>query len=156
MIIYKLDFKPQKAFTLVELLVVVAIIGILASIAVPSYQNSVANSRRADAKGCLFGLANAMERHFTVNSSYMGAGGTNATPADSGAPRIYSATCPISGNIPYYNITIVDTTTANAFDIQAAPTGAQANERCGTLTLDQTGLKGISGAVNGLTVDDCW
>ena len=60
-----------KGFTLVELMIAVAIVGILASIAYPSYQDSVRKSRRADAKGALLGFANAMERHFTENNSYL-------------------------------------------------------------------------------------
>ncbi|MFI3186333.1 MAG: prepilin-type N-terminal cleavage/methylation domain-containing protein, partial [Methylococcaceae bacterium] len=57
--------QSQAGFTLIELMVTVAIVGILAAIAYPSYQDSVRKSRRADASGALLGLANAMERHFT-------------------------------------------------------------------------------------------
>jgi len=57
------DMNKQTAFTLIELMVTVAIVGILASIAYPSYQDSVRKSRRADVKGVVLGLANAMERH---------------------------------------------------------------------------------------------
>jgi prepilin-type N-terminal cleavage/methylation domain-containing protein len=60
----------KNGFTLIELMIVVAIIGILASIAYPSYQESILKSRRADAKGALLGFANAMERHFTETNSY--------------------------------------------------------------------------------------
>ena len=63
-----------KGFTLIELMIAVAIVGILAGIAYPSYQDSVRKSRRADAKGALLGFANAMERYFTENNSYLGAG----------------------------------------------------------------------------------
>lgn len=153
MIINKLDIKPQKAFTLVELLIVIAIIGILASIAIPSYQKSVSKSRRADAKGALLGFANAMERHFTENNTYEGAGGTSGTPEDTGAPRIYSAQSPVDGATAYYNLTInaADDTT---FTLHAAPTGIQANDDCGTLTLAHTGAKDVSSA--NLTAADCW
>ena len=54
-----------KGFTLIELMIAVAIVGILAGIAYPSYQDSVRKSRRADAQGALLGFANAMERYFT-------------------------------------------------------------------------------------------
>ncbi|MBT5967504.1 MAG: prepilin-type N-terminal cleavage/methylation domain-containing protein, partial [Gammaproteobacteria bacterium] len=54
--------REIKGFTIIELMITVAIIGILASIAYPSYQESVYKSRRADGKGALLGLANAMER----------------------------------------------------------------------------------------------
>jgi type IV pilus assembly protein PilE len=155
MIISKQNLKPQKAFTLVELLIVIAIIGILASIAIPSYQKSVSKSRRADAKGALLGFANAMERHFTENNSYCEAGTTTSGSCDdaTGAPTIYSTQSPVDGGTVYYNLTInaADDTT---FTLHAAPTGIQANDDCGTLTLAHTGARGVSGAT--LTAADCW
>ena len=81
----KIMTQKQQGFTLIELMVTVAIVGILAAIAYPSYQSSVIKSRRADAEGVLLGLANAMERHFTESNTYLGAGTT-----DTGAPSIYS------------------------------------------------------------------
>jgi len=110
--------NKQKAFTLIELMITVAIIGILASIAIPGYQGSVMKSRRADAKGALLSLANTMERNFTTTNSYVG-----VTPTNTG----------------YYTITI--TATASSYTLSAAPAGAQANDSCGTLTLTQTGVK---------------
>jgi len=139
----------QNGFTLIELMVTVAIVGILAGIAYPSYQDSVMKSRRADAKGALLGLANAMERHFTARNTYLGAG---TIDGDTGSPTIFSATCPVDGGTPYYNLTI-NAATASAYTLHAAPTGAQANDKCGTLSLTQTGARGISTA---LAVADCW
>jgi type IV pilus assembly protein PilE len=154
--------RQQNGFTLIELMIVVAIVGILAAIAVPSYQDSVRKSRRADAKGALLGLANAMERNFTTTNSYLGAAGTTATPADSGAPRIYAPKSPVDGIPKYYNLTIDATTTASTYKLNAAPittaaTGdstAQANDKCGTLTLTNTGVRGFTGGSG--TVADCW
>lgn len=141
--------NKQQAFTLIELMVTVAIVGILAGIAYPSYQDSVMTSRRADAKGALLGLANAMERHFTETNSYLGAG---TTSGNTGAPTIFSTTSPVDGGTPYYNLTI-NAATASSYTLNAAPTGAQANDQCGTLSLTQTGARGISTA---LPVTDCW
>lgn len=158
MIIYKLNLKPQQAFTLIELMIVVAIIGILASIAIPSYRNSVDKSRRADAKGAIMGLANAMERHFTEDGArgYCQAGTTTsgACTNATGAPTIYSTQSPVDGGTAYYNLTI-NAATATTFTLHATPTGVQANEKCGTLTLAHTGAKGVINT-NGLTVADCW
>jgi type IV pilus assembly protein PilE len=139
----------QNGFTLIELMVTVAIVGILAGIAYPSYQDSVMKSRRADAKGALLGLANAMERHFTARNTYLGAG---TIDGDTGSPTIFSATSPVDGGTPYYNLTI-NAATASAYTLHAVPTGAQANDKCGTLSLTQTGVRGISTA---LAVADCW
>lgn len=141
--------QRQNGFTLVELMIAVAIVGILAGIAYPSYQDSTMKSRRADAKGALLGLANAMERHFTETNSYLGAG---TTSGNTGSPTIFSATSPIGGGTAYYNLTI-NAVTASTYTLYAAPTGAQANDRCGTLSLTQTGVKGVSTSV---AVAECW
>ena len=132
----------QLGFTLIELMITVAIVGILASIAYPSYQDSVRKSRREDAKGVLLGLANAMERRFTENNFYTGASGTAGTPADTGAPRIY--TIPTATAI-YYTITI-SAASASSYTLSAVPTGT---DTCGTLTLDHIGVKTPSTA-------GCW
>jgi type IV pilus assembly protein PilE len=144
-----------KGFTLIELMITVAIVGILAGVAYPGYQDSVRKSRRADAQGALLGFANAMERYFTENNSYQGAAGTDTTPADTGSPRIYSTTSPVDGTTAYYNLTIT-AANASSYTLNATRTGAQSADKCGTLTLTNTGIKGITGADKGVTVADCW
>jgi type IV pilus assembly protein PilE len=142
----------QPGFTLIELMVTVTIVGILASIAYPSYQDSVMKSRRADAKGALLGFENAMERYFTGHNTYLGAG---AGGGNTGTPTIFSATSPVDGGTAYYDLTI-DAATASTYTLNATPAGVQANDKCGTLTLTHTGVKGIAGAASGVTVADCW
>lgn len=139
-----------KGFTLIELMIVVAIIGILAAIAYPSYQDSVRRSRRADAKAALLGFANAMERHYTVKSTYAGAA---AGGADTGAPAIYATEAPLDGGTKYYDLTI-NAAAGSSFTVWAAPKGAQADDPCGTLTLNQAGVKEVSGAT--LAANECW
>lgn len=128
----------QNAFTLIELMVTVAIVGILASIAYPTYQDSVMKSRRADAQGALLVYANTMERYFTVNNTYVGA------PTNSGTT--------------YYDITISTNpaVTASTYTLNAAPKEVQANDKCGTLTLTHRNEKGVVGAHTGITPTDCW
>lgn len=145
--------QKQNAFTLIELMITVAIIGILAGIAYPSYIDSVQKSRRSDATGALMGFANAMERRFTETNSYTGAAGTTATPADTGAPRIYPTQSPIDGGTKFYNLTI-NAASTTTYTLYAAPINAQSNDKCGTLTLDQTGTRGIT--ATGVTATDCW
>lgn len=132
---YKMKLKSQKAFTLLELMIVVAIVGILASVAIPSYQESVRKSRRSDATGALLVLANKMERLFTVNNSYA------------------TATSVAGDNTDYYTLSI--TKNATTYTLAAAPTtgSAQVGDSCGTLTLTHTGVKGQA---SGYTAADCW
>jgi type IV pilus assembly protein PilE len=140
-----------KGFTLIELMIAVAIVGILAAIAYPSYQNSVRDSRRADAKGALLAFANAMERHFTECNSYLGDG---AKCSETGKPAIFSAKSPVDGEAKYYDLTIGDDISASTYTLNAIPAGAQSGDKCGTLTLTQTGVR--SSVKDGNIVPDCW
>lgn len=155
--------NKTTGFTLIELMITIAIVGILASVAIPSYQESVIKSRRADAEGALMNFANAMERHFTEANSYCDAAVTGAkgtavedcgTAAnDAGAPRVYSAPTETAN---YYELSI-SAVSANSFTVSAEPAGNQANDKCGTLTLSQTGAKDIVvGEGSTVTADDCW
>ncbi len=146
---YKNYLKTQKAFTLIELMVVVAIIGIMASIAYPNYQDSVRRSRRADAKGVLLNFANAMERHFTENNTYCGAGTDDLglCLSATGVPTIFPTRSPIDGTTAYYNLTltpsstaVVTTITATSYNLRATPIGAQAGD--GILEINHTESKG--------------
>lgn len=142
----------QLGFNLVELLVVVTIIGIIGAVAYPSYLGSVRDTRRADCTGAITGLSSAMERFYSVNGTYLGAaaGGSNT-----GAPDVFSTTCPVDGNNPNYNLTI-QAATASTYTLRAAPVGDQTNDDCGSLSLTNTGLKGVVGAKTGVTWQDCW
>jgi len=127
--------KKQQGFTLMELMIVVAIIGILTAIAYPNYQESVNSSRRSDAQGALTGFAGAMERHFTANNSYLGAG---AGGADTGAPAIYATQSPLDGTSKFYNLTI-QAATATTYTLRATPINGQIGN--GLMELLSTGQK---------------
>ena len=134
--------KNHKGFTMIELMIVVAIVGILAAIAYPAYQEQVRQSRRADCAGELTLLANAMERWFTLNGSY---------PATVAAMN-FPANCPIDGGTVSYTFSI-PARTATTFTVQATPTGPQTSDKCGNLTLTHTGQQGVS---TGLPLTECW
>ena len=133
-----------RGFSLIELMIVVAIVAILAALAYPSYQESVRSSKRGDCEAALEGFANAMERRFTTNNSYLGAanGGANI-----GAPAgtIFPAQCPLDGGSQTYTLAIT-AASATTYTVQATPAGAQVGDRCGSLTLDNVGRKGMIGA----------
>jgi type IV pilus assembly protein PilE len=121
----------NSGFTLIELIIVIVIVGILASIALPSYQDSVRKARRSDAKAALLENANFMERFYTENNTYT-LGGT--------ALSITSTN--------YYDL---DPTTSGAsYTLKATPTGSQTSDSCGNLSITNTGLKSATGT------GSCW
>lgn len=128
--------REHRGFTLIELMIVVAIVGILSAVAYPSYQEYVKSSRRAEAQSALMGLAAAMERHFTANNTYKGAG--SASGGNTGAPSIYYDQVPNGGGTAYYNLTIVSASDS-AFLVKATPANAQAGD--GFLDVNNQGIR---------------
>ncbi|MEO9078998.1 MAG: type IV pilin protein [Rhodanobacter sp.] len=126
----------KVGFTLIELMIVVAIVAILTAIAYPSYTHYIIKTRRTAAKACLSEYANYMERFYTTNLTY-------AAAPD---PGLACQAAGQTGNYYGYN---TGTPTTNAYTIQAVPTTAQADSECGTLSIDQAGAR--SPATTG-----CW
>jgi len=147
--------KKTKGFTLIELMIVIAVVGILAAIAYPSYQESLKKGRRSDAQGVLMGLAGAMERHYTNNNSYIGAG-TDGADFATGDPTIYATESPLDGSAKYYDLDIT-VATANTYTLQATAKNAQVGD--GVLQLTHTGVKSWDRNDDGVAgdgADDCW
>jgi len=149
-----LKFSSIKVtgFTLIELMVAVAILGILASVALPSYQNYVRQSNRAVAKSLLYENAQFMERFYTQNNQYdatVGADGVANRGGDDIAVALPLTRSPRNGTVQY-NISL-QAVTDNTFILQAIPTGTMAGDICGTLTLTHTGVQGADG-----NIADCW
>ncbi len=134
-----------KGFTLIELMVAVAIVGILAAIAIPSYQDSMRKSRRADAQGALMNFANGMERHYTEVNTYCDASqwGTNDCGGGDfdydGAPitSIYSAPAETAANYSF----IIFFANQSSFTLRAIPVDGSAQSGNGILELDSTGVR---------------
>lgn len=125
----------NKGFSLIELMVTIAVIGILAAIAIPSYLEYVLRSRRADAKAALLSGQLAQEKWRANHTTYGSLAniGISSTSQDG-----------------YYTIT-VSGTSATAYSISAVPKSPHEDSKCGTLTINQSNNKTATG-------DDgyCW
>jgi type IV pilus assembly protein PilE len=140
----------QKGFTLVELLVTLAILGILAGIAYPSYQNSIRKTRRTDGISAALAIQVAQEK-FRANCPFyaQSIGSTNTCGSTAALSTVQGDT---TSNEGYYTISIgTGTATGNAYTITIDPTGVQAADTdCDPMTLtfnatNPTGLKGPAG-----------
>ena len=140
--------KKSAGFTLIELMIVVAIVSILLAIAIPSYNNQMRKSRRAEAKQILSDLMLKQEKWRSNNATY---GTSLPAPAASNIP------IPGTTITAYYNITMTTgSNTATGYVYVATPKGDQAQDSCGTLTL-QMGLGGVIQKLPApATTPGCW
>ncbi len=127
--------RRVKGFTLLELMIVVGIVAILASIAMASYGFANVKARRGAAKGCLEQSAQYMERYYTTHFSY-----DDVTGPPAASPEEPKDVCD-SKVKDYYTLAFASKS-ATAYKLSATPiSGKQKDSKCGTLTLDQTGDK---------------
>ncbi len=124
--------QPQAGVTLIELMITVVIVGILASIAYPSYQTYVARANRAEAEGILMENAQFLERNYTIANRYdQDSAGTATALPFTASPKTGTAK---------YNITAAYGT-GQTFTLTATPTGSMTGDSCGNLTLNNIGGK---------------
>jgi type IV pilus assembly protein PilE len=142
--------RAGLGFTLIEVMIVVAIVSILAAIAYPSYLEFIRKSRRAEARAQLMEAVQYMQRFYSQNDRFDRAIGAKD---DMTLPDAL-ARVPRQG-AQIYTISFVSRS-ASAFLLQAVPGGSMNGDRCRTLQIDNAGRRQIAGAKTGVTVDDCW
>ncbi|WP_310625268.1 type IV pilin protein [Limnohabitans sp.] len=128
----------SRGFSLIELLITVACIAVLASMAWPSYQQHLLRSQRTQARASLLQAAHWLERAASANGSY---------------PKLADVPASVLA-IPSQRYVLQLTTTAQTYTLRAQPVGPQATDECGTLTLNQLGERGVLNAKQSSAI--CW
>lgn len=157
------DNHDPNGITLIELVVVMALITILAAIAYPTYVNQIRKSQRAVAKSVLLNAANRQEQYFFDNRQYADAinkltGYTSATSSTILFNKNSELTTTSSDALYAISVAAVDAAacgTAPCFKLQAVPQNDQANDDCGTFTITSNNVRDVSNT-SGATASDCW
>jgi type IV pilus assembly protein PilE len=155
--------RPATGFTLIEIMIVIAIVGILAAVAMPSYTSYIARARRADARTQLVQAAQFMQRFYAANDQYTQDRSGNSilgssvgmpdnlrkSPADGTAVYQLNTSITTAGN---YTATV----TVSAYTLTMAPIsgGSAATDACGMFTITSAGVRGVASATK--TRDECW
>jgi len=121
--------RSVQGFSLIELMIAVAVVGILAAIALPAYNSQVRKSRRADAQATLMNVAARQQQTLLDTRAYA----ANLAALGVAVPASVAS---------FYNVTVALGAGVNpTFTATATPLGGQAQDSCGTLTIDQNGVK---------------
>jgi type IV pilus assembly protein PilE len=141
--------KSLVGFTLIELMIAIAVVAILGTIAMVTYTSQVQKSRRTDARSAVMDLAGREEKLFSTTNAY------SAAPSDLGYGPV-GANWPINVGSNFYQVTVTIAAAPNppGFSITATPIGTQVNDTaCTSLSIDQLGTQTATPAANAST---CW
>lgn len=142
---YQPGVRKIAGFTLIEVMIVVAIIGILAAVGLPSYNEYLRRGDRASARAALLEAQQFMERYYAANSRY------TTTDAGTTSPTLPTRLQAVPAGSAKYDLALSNPA-VNSYTLTATP--RVADTKCGNLTLTNTGVKGRSGS--GLSVEECW
>ncbi|MEM1190596.1 MAG: type IV pilin protein [Pseudomonadota bacterium] len=131
-----MKLRRQAGFTLIELMIVLVILGIVLAVGLPSYQDSVRRSTRADAQATLMELAQAMERRYSLNYNYDGAADGDGAPL----PEVFVSQAPTEGQ-PFYDLTIAVADGGQAYTLRATPIAGSRQDSDGMMELTSLGTR---------------
>ena len=136
----------HRGFTLIEVMIAVAIVAVLSAIALPSYQEYIRRGHRAEARAALLQAAQWLERAATATGTYplTASFPTTLTTMQSGRYTVAVASPPASA------------ASGAAFTLTATPAGGQVGDKCGSYTLTHSGVRGAASAASGALVTECW
>ena len=126
-----------RGFTLIELIIVIAIVALLVAVALPSYRDHVRKSRRAEAQAYMMSVAGRQQQFLVDTRAYAATLATINIPTPTDVSTSYTLTLNVVAGPP------------PTFTLTATPTADQVNEKCGTLTINQTGAKTAA-------LSSCW